>query len=151
MLPTLSTPATTLRTDEKASLLFSNLMGMAFCSVARGCESRRSFRPPQRGRRRSAARESGERQRAGPVLLCDDAAYTATSIVPGRFSPAARGLSELEPGGRCPLEERARRDRAAERAKVMVIPKARLGQPELDFTPVTGAAAISLATQLTIE
>jgi hypothetical protein len=33
----------------------------------------------------------------------------------------------------------------------MVLHKARLGQPELDFTPVRGAAAISLATQLTIE
>jgi hypothetical protein len=33
----------------------------------------------------------------------------------------------------------------------MVIHKARLGEPELDFTPVKGAAAISLATQLTIE
>ncbi len=33
----------------------------------------------------------------------------------------------------------------------MVIHKARVGQSELDFTPVKGAAAISLATQLTIE
>jgi hypothetical protein len=33
----------------------------------------------------------------------------------------------------------------------MVIHKARLGQSELDFTPVKGAAAISLLTQLTIE
>ncbi len=33
----------------------------------------------------------------------------------------------------------------------MVIHKARLGQPELDFTPVRGAAAISLTTRLTIE
>ena len=33
----------------------------------------------------------------------------------------------------------------------MVIHKARLGQPELDFTPVRGEAAISLATRLTIE
>lgn len=49
------------------------------------------------------------------------------------------------------MEERARQERAAERAKVMVIHKARLGQHEMDFTPVRGAAAISLATQLTIE
>jgi len=34
---------------------------------------------------------------------------------------------------------------------VMVIHKARLSQPEFDFTPVRGAAAISLATRLTIE
>ena len=33
----------------------------------------------------------------------------------------------------------------------MVIHKARLGQPEVDFTPVRGEAAISLATRLTIE
>lgn len=33
----------------------------------------------------------------------------------------------------------------------MVIHKARLGQPELDFTPVRGAEAISLTTRLTIE
>jgi hypothetical protein len=33
----------------------------------------------------------------------------------------------------------------------MVIHKARLGEPEFDFTPVTGAAAISLTTRLTIE
>jgi hypothetical protein len=48
-------------------------------------------------------------------------------------------------------EELARRERAAKRAEVMVIRKSRLGQPELDFTPVSGAAAISLATRLTIE
>jgi hypothetical protein len=33
----------------------------------------------------------------------------------------------------------------------MVIHKARLGQPELDFTPVRGEAAVSLTTRLTIE
>jgi len=33
----------------------------------------------------------------------------------------------------------------------MVIHKARLGQPEFDFSPVRGRAAISLATRLTIE
>jgi hypothetical protein len=33
----------------------------------------------------------------------------------------------------------------------MVIHKARLGQPEFDFTPIKGEAAISLATRLTIE
>ena len=33
----------------------------------------------------------------------------------------------------------------------MAIHKARLGQPEFDFTPVRGEAAISLATRLTIE
>ena len=48
-------------------------------------------------------------------------------------------------------EELARQQRAAERSKVMVLHKARLGQPELDLTPVRGAAAVSLATQLTIE
>ena len=48
-------------------------------------------------------------------------------------------------------EELARRERATERAKVMVIHKAQLGQPEFDFTPVRGEAAISLTTRLTIE
>jgi hypothetical protein len=33
----------------------------------------------------------------------------------------------------------------------MVIRKAQLGQSEVDFTPVIGAAAVSLATRLTIE
>ena len=33
----------------------------------------------------------------------------------------------------------------------MVIHKTRLGEPELDFTPVRGEAAISLMTRLTIE
>jgi hypothetical protein len=33
----------------------------------------------------------------------------------------------------------------------MVIHKGRLGEPELDFTPVSGEAAISLTTRLTIE
>ena len=33
----------------------------------------------------------------------------------------------------------------------MVIHKGRLGLPEVDFTPVRGAAAISLSTRLTIE
>lgn len=33
----------------------------------------------------------------------------------------------------------------------MVLRKGRLGEPEVDFTPVRGAAAISLATRLTIE
>ena len=33
----------------------------------------------------------------------------------------------------------------------MVIHKGRLGEPELDFTPVRGEAAISLTTRLTIE
>jgi hypothetical protein len=33
----------------------------------------------------------------------------------------------------------------------MVIHKTRLGEPELDFTPVRGEAAISLTTRLTIE
>ena len=33
----------------------------------------------------------------------------------------------------------------------MVMHQARLGEPELDFTPLRGAAAISLTTRLTIE
>jgi hypothetical protein len=48
-------------------------------------------------------------------------------------------------------EERARQDRAAKRAKLMVLHKTQLGQREVDFTPVKGAAAISLATRLTVE
>jgi hypothetical protein len=49
------------------------------------------------------------------------------------------------------VEELARQARAAERSKVMVLRKGKLGEAELDFTPVRGAAAISLATRLTIE
>jgi hypothetical protein len=49
------------------------------------------------------------------------------------------------------FEDRARQERAALRAKAMVIRKARLGEPELDFSPVRGAEAISLTTRLTIE
>lgn len=49
------------------------------------------------------------------------------------------------------MNDQSRRDRAAERGKVMVIRKGRLGQPELDFTPVRGVEAISLATRLTVE
>ena len=45
----------------------------------------------------------------------------------------------------------ARQQRAAARAKVMVLRKACLGEPEVDFTPVKGEAGISLATQLTAE
>lgn len=45
----------------------------------------------------------------------------------------------------------SRRDRAAERTKVMVIRKGRLGQPEMDLTPVRGVEAVSLATRLTVE
>ena len=33
----------------------------------------------------------------------------------------------------------------------MIVRKAQLGQREVDFTPVSGAAAISLATRLTVE
>lgn len=33
----------------------------------------------------------------------------------------------------------------------MVLHKARLGEPELDFAPVRGAIAVSLATRLTLE
>ena len=48
-------------------------------------------------------------------------------------------------------DEQARRERAAKRAKRIILHKGRLGQPEVDFTPVRGAAAISLTTRLTIE
>jgi hypothetical protein len=33
----------------------------------------------------------------------------------------------------------------------MVLHKGRVGEPEIDFTPICGAAAISLATRLTRE
>ena len=49
------------------------------------------------------------------------------------------------------MDGSSRRDRAAERAKVMVIRKGRLGEPELDFTLVRGVEAVSLATRLTVE
>ena len=48
-------------------------------------------------------------------------------------------------------EEQARQERAAKRAQVMVLHKTQLGRAEIDFTPVRGAAAISLATRLTAE
>ena len=48
-------------------------------------------------------------------------------------------------------EERARQERAAKRAKLMVLHKTQLGGREVDFTPVRGAAAISLTTRLTVE
>jgi hypothetical protein len=48
-------------------------------------------------------------------------------------------------------DDLSRQKRAAERAKVMVIRKGRLGQPEMDLTPVRGVDAISLTTRLTIE
>lgn len=48
-------------------------------------------------------------------------------------------------------DEQARRERAEKRAKVMVLHKGRIGQAEVDFSPVRGAAAISLATRLTAE
>lgn len=48
-------------------------------------------------------------------------------------------------------DEQRRRERAVQRAKVMVLHKGRVGEPEVDFTPVSGAAAISLATRLTVE
>ncbi len=49
------------------------------------------------------------------------------------------------------MDDLSRRDRAAQRAKSMVIRKGRLGEPEVDFSPVRGADAISVATRLTIE
>lgn len=48
-------------------------------------------------------------------------------------------------------EERARRERAEQRAKVTVLHKTQLGRGEVDFSPVRGIAAISLATRLTVE
>jgi hypothetical protein len=47
--------------------------------------------------------------------------------------------------------EASRLDSAARRAKAMIIRKGQLGRPEVDFSPVSGAAAISLLTQLTRE
>jgi hypothetical protein len=49
------------------------------------------------------------------------------------------------------MNGQSRRDRAAERGKVMVLRKGQLGQPDTDFSPVRGADAISLATRLTVE
>jgi hypothetical protein len=49
------------------------------------------------------------------------------------------------------MDDQSRRDRATQRAKVMVLRKGRLGEPEVDLTPIRGAEAISLATRLTIE
>ncbi|MEB2312366.1 MAG: hypothetical protein OZ921_00560 [Sorangiineae bacterium] len=48
-------------------------------------------------------------------------------------------------------EEQARRARSLARRARMVVRKGRLGEAELDFTPVTGAQAISLLTRLCIE
>ena len=48
-------------------------------------------------------------------------------------------------------EELARRERAARRAETVSIHKGRLGDAPIDFSPVKGAAAISLSTRLTRE
>ena len=48
-------------------------------------------------------------------------------------------------------DERARQERAEKRAKEIILHKTLLGRGEVDFTPVKGAAAISLATRLTAE
>jgi hypothetical protein len=48
-------------------------------------------------------------------------------------------------------EELARRERAARRAETVSIHKGRLGDEQVDFSPVKGAAAISLSTRLTRE
>ena len=48
-------------------------------------------------------------------------------------------------------DDLARQARAAERARAMVIKKGQLGEPEVDFSPVSGGAALSLLTRLTIE
>jgi hypothetical protein len=48
-------------------------------------------------------------------------------------------------------EDAARRERARQRAPRMALHKGRLGEPEVDFSPVRGAEAISLLTQLTLE
>jgi hypothetical protein len=48
-------------------------------------------------------------------------------------------------------EELARKQRAARRAETVSIHKGKLGDAPIDFSPVKGAAAISLLTQLTRE
>lgn len=63
-------------------------------------------------------------------------------------APRALGSDKLS---NVSTDEQARRERAARRAEVMVLHKGRIGEPEVDFTPVRGAAAISLATRLTME
>lgn len=72
-----------------------------------------------------------------------------------RLSRAPRTGPTPTPGNgklfRVTPDEQARRERAAKRAKVIVLHKGRLGHPEVDFTPVRGAAAISLTTRLTME
>jgi hypothetical protein len=45
----------------------------------------------------------------------------------------------------------ARKQRAKARSGRMVLHKARVGDPELDFSPVRGASAISLLTRLSSE
>ena len=48
-------------------------------------------------------------------------------------------------------EELERKKRAARRAETITISKGKLGGPSVDFSPVMGSAALSLATQLSRE
>jgi hypothetical protein len=48
-------------------------------------------------------------------------------------------------------DDLARKERAAKRRERMAIHKARRGEAEVDFSPVCGGEAISLATRLSIE
>lgn len=49
------------------------------------------------------------------------------------------------------MSDAERRARAVARSRTMTLRKARLGEPDRDLSPVFGADAISLATQLTVE
>jgi len=103
---------------------------------------------PGSPRRPSPTRASEpDRTRLPLRIRPDDAPSRPTDVSPG---PGPNGLRKCSAGNE-PAEERARRERATERAKVMVVRKARLGQPDFDFTPVRGEVAISLTTRLTIE
>jgi len=48
-------------------------------------------------------------------------------------------------------DDAARKERARERAERVVLHKGKLGDPEIDFSPIRGESAISLATRLSSE
>lgn len=117
-------------------------------SAERGCAGRESTRF---GARRN-------RSPPWPTTVPSTAGRYEASGLPERAGPGpCRRLAPRHPYARkcwafsVTQDEQVRRERAAKRAKLIVLHKGRLGQPEVDFTPICGAAAFSLTTRLTME
>ncbi len=108
---------------------------------------------------RSLAFETGSRPRTNQISCAARCTSPPGLVARGACSRSNQSVRAAQPQadpGNAKVrsvtsEQLARRQRATERAKAMVIHKGRLGEPELDFTPVSGEAAISLTTRLTIE